>query len=371
MDRQLRRRGTASNLALLATRDRREALATVPLHVTAGLRRVINGGGYVLDEVLHHGWRKVEVEAPLFVVAPARSGTTMLFHLLAADPRFAATTTGQTLIRSITVLELLRRALDKQRGWILDAREQINAQMAQLDETHTLRIDRLEEDEGFFNDQFALLTAHQLYPRVYESLGILQLDDRPPRVRRAVMRKYRNFIKRVLYRAGPETTYLAKNVSHAGRIASLEQTFPDARYIHIVRDPLVQLPSALGLIRDVARYGSGLERPASHPYWKLMLEVLLDQHRRLLAWERELPAQRWLTLRYDDLVGDPGATVRRVYDHFQLPIGPEVEQALAAANERAPSFRKKRSYALADYGIEADEVREQLAEVYAAYGLDD
>ncbi len=370
MDRQLRRRGILSNTAALVTRERGEVLATLPLHINAGVRRAIHALGYIADELLYHGWRSVEIERPLFIVAPARSGTTMLFHQLAADPQFAATTLGNTLIRSIGVTKLLRRAANKQRRLILAARDGLNEHMAQFDDTHTLRLERLEEDEGFFNDMFALLNVHLLFPNLYKQFGIVELDGRPARVRSAVMRRYQRFIRRFLYLAGPDKTYLCKNVQSAGRMATLEQTFPDARYIHIVRDPQVQLPSALELLRALAKSSHGRVRPPEHPYWKLVAEMLIAQHRKLLAWERKIPSERWLTLRYPDLIGDPTASLRKVYEHFELPLSPEREQALATAKERAGEFRKRRSYSLEPYGISAAQVRDQLAEVYEAYGLD-
>lgn len=370
MDRQLRRQGILSNTAGLFGSSRAEVLATLPLHVNAGVRRVIHGFGYVADELLYRGWRDVTIEKPLFIVAPARSGTTMLFHQLAADPQFAATTLGNTLIRSISVAKLLRRAADKQRKFILAARDGINQQMAQLDETHTLRIELLEEDEGFYNDMFALLNVHLLFPNLHEKLGIVELDQRPERVRRAVMRRYKNFIRRFLYLRGPgPKTYLMKNVQSPGRMATLAQAFPDARFIHIVRDPVVQLPSALELIRAVAKSSHGRVRPPEHRYWKMMADSLIEQHRTLLAWERKLPASRWLTLRYPELIADPAATLRKVYEHFQLPLGPEREQSLATANQTAGEFRKQRKYSLADFGISPQEVRERLADVYEHYQL--
>src|SRR5690606_30076096 len=234
MDRQLRRQGILSNTVGLVTGSHREVLATLPLHFSAGMRRIVHALGYTADELFHRGWRDIEIEKPLFIVAPARSGTTLLFHQLADDPQFAATTLGHTLIRSISVVKLLRRAANKQRKFILAARDDINKQMSALDATHTLRLERLEEDEGFYNDMFALLNVHLLFPNLYEKLGIVELDSRPPRVRRAVMRKYKNFIRRFLYLSGPaggpSKTYLMKNVQSAGRMATLEQAFPDARY---------------------------------------------------------------------------------------------------------------------------------------------
>ena len=369
MDRQVRRRGILANSAALLTSARAEVLATAPLHINAGMRRLINGVGYGIDELAHRGWRRVEIRAPLFIVAPARSGTTLLFHQLAADPRFAATALGHTLVRSISMSRMFQRLASKEGSAIDRARVGINQNMAALDTTHTLRIERLEEDEGFFNDHFAPLNIHLFFPTLPEKMGLIPLDDRPARVRHAVMRRYAAFVRRFLYLVGPERTYLAKNVQSAGRVASLLERFPDARFIHIVRDPCEQLPSALELMRAIAEASHGRVRPASDPYWKLMAAAILDQHRRLLSWERKLPSSQWLTLRYEQLIADPAAALREVYAHFGIELGAEDEQRIAGANARAQSFRKQRSYSLAEYGLTPADVREQLAELYDAYGL--
>ena len=371
MDRPLRRRGALANTAGLLTRSRAEVLATLPLHVSAGIRRVLNGAGYVVDELRHPSWRRVEVRAPLFIVAPARSGTTLLYHLLADDPQFAAPALGHTLIRSISVSRMLTRLASKPGSAFDKARIGINEDMAKLDATHTLRIERLEEDEGFFNDHFAAHNMHLFFPTLVDSMGLVPLDERPAQVQRAVMRRYANYIRRFLYLVGRERTYLGKNVAAAGRIASLDARFPDARFINIVRDPLVQLPSALALIRSVAESSHGRVRPPDHPYWKAVAASVIDNHRRLLAWEKKLPAERWLTLRYDALIADPAQALRKVYAHFDLPLDAEAEARLGGIQARAQGFRKQRSYSLGDYGIEAEEVREQLSELYQVHALAD
>lgn len=366
MDRPTRRRGHLANFTALFGSRRGEVLATLPNHIGAGIRRSIDTLGLVLDELLHRGWHRVEVRQPLFVVAPPRSGTTMLYHQLAADPRFAAPTLGDTMMRSVTMNGLFRRL--GERPAFAKVAAQIDAQMAQLDHTHDLRLGLLEEDEAFFNDHFATNNLHLFFPTLAARLPTMpRLDERPPRVQRAVMRRYRNFVRRFLYHRGPQRTFLSKNVALAGRLACFERSFPDARYIHIVRDPVEQIPSAIELVRAVAQTSHGRVWPQDHPYWRLVAAELIEQHRRLLAWERKLPASRWLTLRYVDMIADPAAALRKVYEHFAIPSSPEFEANLVQAGTRAEAFRKARQYALEPFGLSAAQVREQLAEVYAAY----
>ncbi|NJK32878.1 MAG: sulfotransferase [Deltaproteobacteria bacterium] len=371
MDRAFLRRILRANLSDLAGHRRAEVLRSVPMWMDVLMRGALNGVGHFIDDMRDPTWRDVEVRAPIFVVAPPRSGTTLLFHMLAEDPRFAAVTLGRSMLRPASVLGFLSAMQQRPRmaGALAKVGEQIDAKMSSLDETHTLRLARLEEDESFFNDQFVAINVHLLGPSIHERTGgHVVLDDRPAKVRESTMAAYREFIQRFLHSVGPERTYLAKNVYSAGRLASLDAEFPDSRMINILRHPYQQIPSALELIRAVTK-GAWGEIPApADPFWKPMIDAVLDQHRRLLAWERKMPKQRWVTLRYDEVIADPAANVRRVYEHFGIPLAETHSWRLDEAAKDAGEFKKSRKYALEDFGLTKAEVRERLADVFAAYG---
>jgi len=78
----------------------------------------------------------------------------------------------------------------------------------------------------------------------------------------------------------------------------LPELWPEARYVHLVRDP-----------RDVARscIGMGWVGTVYHGthYW-------LESERRIEAMRRRVPEDRVLTVKYEDLVRSPEAELRRV-----------------------------------------------------------
>lgn len=332
----------------------------------------------VLDYVIAPSFRKVEVRAPVFVVAPPRSGTTLLYSLLAADPRFFAPKLYETLLPSVSMLRLTEGIASLCRRWSdgklarrFDRWEE--DRFASTDSIHRVRHREIEEDTLLFDRHLVCPSSLRFFPRSEEVADLVLLDDHPPAVRAAIMKAYHRALQRLLFRA-PGRTYLAKNVHSAGRIGSLLERFPDARFIHIVRSPYDVIPSAIRLFR-ASNYLGVTEphrptMPLGHACWRVFGEQAIEVYQRLLRWERKVPADQWITLRFSALVGDPLGSMREIYERFSIGLPPDVEALLAAEAARAESFRSPDAApTLADVGLTREGVYERLREVFEAYAL--
>ena len=98
---------------------------------------------------------------------------------------------------------------------------------------------------------------------------------------------------------------MLKSPPHTARIPTLLELFPDARFVHIVRDPRVVFPSTVNLWMSMAR-NHGLRRPV----WPGLEEKVLREFRviydRLEEARPLLKPGRFHELRYEELVLDPG-----------------------------------------------------------------
>jgi hypothetical protein len=85
--------------------------------------------------------------------------------------------------------------------------------------------------------------------------------------------------------------------------------FPDAQYVNIVRDPR----AAVASIREAGRrYGWGAhDVPGGTVTWERSV-------RAADRWRRRLGADRFIELRYEDLVGDPAAALGRIVAFVDL-----------------------------------------------------
>jgi hypothetical protein len=108
-----------------------------------------------------------------------------------------------------------------------------------------------------------------------------------------------------------------KSPPHTGRIKTLVEMFPEARFIHIVRDPQVLFPSTIRLWKSL--YQS--QAMNSAPYWRLEEHVLESMERMYRAFEAHrhlIPAEHFCEVRYEDLAQDPLGQLRTIYERLDL-----------------------------------------------------
>lgn len=324
---------------------------------------------FALDPIVYPALRRTEVRRPVFVVGHARSGTTYLHRMLANDPRFSYVLLWEMFFPSLIEKKALRAVLrwDQRLGGRL--RSRIDA----LDERLFSRSNNVHES-GLFaaeEDEFLLsMSCASGYWVVHfpynDELDFYYVDDRwPARKRRRVMQFYKECVRRQLVLNGPGLTHLSKAPIHCGRVESLIETFPDARFVVPVRNPYETIPSFLKLMQFAwsARKWSESEMLGSfrsfvdnsYHYYQHPLDVL-DTH-------PEVPR---VIVDYRDLVTDPGGTMHRAYEQIGMDMVPEQEKALA--NEKGREYRSGHSYSLEEFGLEANEIRTHLAPLFDRFG---
>ena len=193
--------------------------------------------------------------------------------------------------------------------------------------------------------------------------GTVSATHEPPPVIRDLAGRRRPvvlFLGRVTWQKGPD--YFIEVASRVSRYV------PDARFVVPVRNPYETIPSLLKLMAvswkirkrsdEQVRESLAVLAEASFHNYLHPLEVL-DAH-------PEVPRA---VVDYRDLVTDPAGTVRRVYDEIGLDVTPELEAALA--EQRGREHTSTHSYSLAEFGLEADEIRTRLAPLFERFGWED
>ncbi len=282
-------------------------------------------------------FRKAPVPAdPVFIIGHWRTGTTWLHELLRLDPRHTYPSTYQcfdpnhfllteSLFRRFpTLLMPSKRPMDNmEAGW----------ERPQEDE---FALAMMGVPSPYQTIAFPNRTQHD---EAYEDVERLPAAQRE-RWERALV----DFLKRVtLARPG---RLILKSPTHSFRIRTLLRLFPQARFIHLVRNPYVVYPSTLHLWRSLY-HAHGLQRP----HFRGLEERVLSTFERLHAAierDRHLVApNRFLEVRYEDLVDDPVEQLRQVYHHLELgPIEPALPSVEAQIAEQA-GYRTNR-YSISD-----------------------
>lgn len=264
-------------------------------------------------------------EAPVFLLGHWRTGTTLLHELLGRDPRHSFPTTYECFAPHHFLLT---------RSWLprFLARPGPNRPMDRM----AAGYDHPQEDEV----ALCLLGQPSPYRRIAfpnrPTAGAgLDLDGLSPRALRSWKDTYLHLIRALTLAHGGRRLIL-KSPPHTCRVGTLLELFPDARFVHVVRDPYDVYPSTLHLWRVL--YGLwGLQRPT----WEGLSEQVLDTfprvYDRLEEGNRLVPAGRFFEVRYEDLVRDPVAQVEAVYRAVDLgdfaPARPHVEAYAAGMKE--------------------------------------
>jgi len=329
--------------------------------------------GFLLDEVLFRGWRRVEVRAPVFVLGPPRSGTTHLHHVLAADEQtttfrlweclFGLSVTGR---KAVCGLARLDRMLGRPGGRAVDALTRRLA--AGMDEVHPFALDAPEEDF------LALMPVVQCFILVVAFPGAEWLwrtarldasgDDR---ARRRLLRYYRACVQKHLYVHGPKRRFLSKNASFSGMAEALLEAFPDARILACTRDPKQTVPSQLSAIEPGLRAAGfdGVPMPVRDRF----IDLLGFYYRHLEALAGRQP-DRVAVIENRDLRDRLDTVVRAAYRALGLELTPQFSAALAAAATASRGFRSGHRYTLAQYGLDAAGIERAFADVYATGRFD-
>lgn len=303
--------------------------------------------------------RRPEIEAeaigaPIVILGMPRTGTTALQRLLSRDPR----------LRSLPYWEALAPLPDgdaTERG--ADPAPRIERARRGLRFLHWAapRMQAMHEMDALEPDEEIWLLALDLATMLFEATW--NVPSFRAWYERADLREGYAFLRRMLqilqwYRPGER--WLLKSPQHMEQLPVLFETFPGALVVQTHRDPLEVTASFVSM----ACYGRRMNEAHPDPgaiarYWAGRIEAML---RRSLEGRAGLPPERFVDVRFADLVADPLAVVRRIYAAAGLALGADVEapmRAWLAANPRGK--HGGHSYRLEDFGLDPAERRRALA----------
>jgi hypothetical protein len=177
--------------------------------------------------------------------------------------------------------------------------------------------DRPQEDE------FALCLLGQ--PSPYLTIAFpnhppqcpeaMDLDGMAPKARADWKRTFLAFLGQLTFKHGKRL--VLKSPPHSCRIKHLLELFPDARFIHIVRDPYVVFPSTVNLWKSLYR-AQGLQRPSFAGLEDHVFRTFTHMYQKIDDGKELIAPDRFFELKYEDLVRDPVGMMKALYAHLDL-----------------------------------------------------
>jgi hypothetical protein len=300
-----------------------------------------------------------EVEAPVFIVGSPRSGTSILHELLACDPasRTPAMWEMQHPLASFEGRDRSELSDRVVRFW-----HDLQPEYATM---HT--------NSGHLPNECIFITMHEFLSDHWGGVHVVPsynsylrgTDQRP------AYRYHKRFLK-TLQANSNSRRWVLKAPSHLFHMRSLLDIYPDARIIRTHRDPLKTLPSAISLMGTLQ--------------WMRTSRVDLSQAPARLAFgyafiyqqeieQREsglLPDDRFIDVRFEELVRDPMTTLERLYEKLGWGLDAEARGKIAAyAAQKTKDGRGVHRYSLEEAGFDADEERRRFRFYSERYGVSD
>jgi hypothetical protein len=256
---------------------------------------------------------------PVFIIGHWRTGTTYLHELLSQDPQFCYISLWNTLLPdSFLIFEQMKPLLAR----FLPTKRPMDEIKVEMDGPY--------EDEAalavllpwsFFHCLHFPRNAEEHYLKAVHFQGLTSEEVD------LWKKTYLTFIKTVTF-ANHGKRLLSKNPPNTARLSALLDLFPQARFIHIYRNPYKVYLSTKKMRHNVLKQlalqdttEADLEGHVIHDYTRLMDRYFKDKE--------HVPKEQLVELRYEDLIKDPIGQVKAIYEKLQLP---GFEQALPKMN---------------------------------------
>ena len=287
------------------------------------------------------------IRAPLFIISLARAGTTLLHRLLAQDPA-NRTPLSWELMLPIPPPERETYATDPRIAKADRELQMFERFLApNLRAVHELGA-RLPEEclmaMAFSFRSFQFPSMH--YVPSYQQW--MEAHDLGPAY------AYHRRVLQHLQSRHPCERWVLKAPAHIFGIAPIFATYPDAGIIHLHRNPLEVAASLTSL--TVAIYAAFSEGVDPRVVGRELVESL---HSGLARYARERTAvarpERFVDIRYADLVRDPLGQVRGIYERFGIPLSDEAAARMRDYLAQNPQGKHGvHRYSLAQFDIDAD-----------------
>lgn len=277
--------------------------------------------------------RELPPPAPVFIIGHWRSGTTNFHNHMLQDPRFGYVSLLHCLFSpSYLTLERFFRWFMKDR---LPTTRPMDSIAVGLDEpmSEDFAMACLSEFTHYHR-YFFPESNDEIFRRtiLFEGVSDREIE--------AWYSHYDALLRKVMVTSGVERLVL-KNPPHTGRIRQLLKYYPDAKFVHVYRNPYHVIESTRKLMsRFLGRFAFQNYDPAVVE--QNVLEDYARLMRRFFADEPLIPKENYIQLRHEDIVADGVSATRSVYEQLNLPGYEEMRPRLERYVDSISDYKTNR-----------------------------
>jgi hypothetical protein len=142
--------------------------------------------------------------------------------------------------------------------------------------------------------------------------------------------------------------FINKNTRNSRRVPYLRAIFPDALFLHVIRDPRAVVASLLAVHwwPDLPLWWSDDRTPRALAADGAKPEAVAAEHwvrsvERLLADSRSLPPTRYLEIRYEEFSESPEAVLSRVSAFAGLSSSPRLAESVSTVASQNDKYKSQ------------------------------
>lgn len=274
---------------------------------------------------------------PVFILGHWRSGTTFVHNILAQDPRFGFTTTYQTVFPHLMMY--LQWFFKPIVGWVMPSHRPTDNMELSPDLPQ-------EEEIALINMTKASYYCFWFFPDKMQ-----EFCDRFLTMKKATLEEIHDFkeqfeklVKISMWnsrRDVKDAQYLSKNPPHTGKVKTLVEMYPNAKFIYLIRNPYTVFESSRSFFSNTI---APLELN-SIPMDQMEQNILRNYMELYDAYQEQkkyIPKGNLVEIRFEDVEADAMGLAERLYKELSLPGWEEAKPYIEKYVEGKKGYKKNK-----------------------------
>ena len=326
--------------------------------------RLLRNADYI--ETQHRQYPEIPgtpITAPIFILGLPRSGTTFLHSLLALDTANQVPRNWQTQFPSPRPPDFQASAHPQVRK--VDQQLQLFAAIAEgFAQAHPITADSPQECTEITAHTFQSLRFDTTF-RIPSYQAWLDAHGHTE-----AFQFHRKFLQ-VLQHGIAAPRWVLKSPDHVFSLDAILQTYPDARFVVVHRDPMCVFGSVANLTEVLRR--PFLKNIDPTEIGEQVTSRWIAGAKNLIAFDQrpDVSANRKIQIQHDDLIADPLQTVTQIYELFNLQLSADFAAAIKNMLITTPrgGYTGTRNYSLSHFNIKPERLAPQFANYIDYFGV--